>query len=127
MYPFSLAESNINFPMTDDLLLCFLRSRKFDLHRALKLVLEYLSLHLRFLYSLYVQIETPFKILQLKNYIKMIKNYPELFTNLRVARLKHVFDRSHLLVPPKREQNGRRVLMLNARKTFSRNHFQCRG
>lgn len=62
-------------------------------------------------------------LFQLKNYIKMVKNYPELFTNLRVARLKHVFDRDHLLIPSSRDQNGRRVLILNARNYLERFFF----
>ena len=35
-----LEESNINFPMSDELLLCFIRARKYDLHRASKMVFK---------------------------------------------------------------------------------------
>ena len=34
-----IKESDINFPMSDELLLCFIRARKNDLHRALKMVI----------------------------------------------------------------------------------------
>ena len=45
----------------------------------------------------------------------MVKNYPELLTDLRHERMKPTLDLGHLLASPQREQNGRRVLILNAR------------
>lgn len=38
MYCICLPGSDINYPMSDELLLCFIRARKYDLDRALKLV-----------------------------------------------------------------------------------------
>jgi retinaldehyde-binding protein 1 len=52
---------------------------------------------------------------KLKNYLRMMKNYPELFTDLRPGRVKHVFDLGHLLASPLRDQNGCRVFIINAR------------
>lgn len=44
-----------------------------------------------------------------------MKNYPELFTDLRIERVKHVLDLGHLLASPIRDQNGSRVFIINAR------------
>jgi hypothetical protein len=45
--------------------------------------------------------------------MKMTKNYPDFFTGLRPARAKQVLDMDYILVSPQREQNGRRVLIIN--------------
>ena len=45
--------------------------------------------------------------------MKMTKNYPDFFTGLRPARVKQVLDLGYILVSPQREQNGRRVLIVN--------------
>ena len=45
--------------------------------------------------------------------MKMTKNYPDFFTGLRPARAKQVLDMDYILVSPQREQNGRRVLIVN--------------
>ena len=59
---------------------------------------------------------------KLKNYLRMIKNYPELFTDLRPERIKRFLDSGHILASPLRDQNGCRVFILNARN-FLRNVF----
>jgi hypothetical protein len=58
---------------------------------------------------------------KLKNYLRVMKNYPELFTDLRGERVKHVLDLGHLLASPIRDQNGSRVFIINARKF----HQEC--
>nr|CAH0099877.1 unnamed protein product [Daphnia galeata] len=83
-----IKESNINFQINDELLMCFIHARKHDVQRAMKL---------------------------LKNYLRMIKNYPELFTDLRPERIKRFLDSGHILASPLRDQNGCRVFILNAR------------
>ena len=46
-----------------------------------------------------------------------MKNYPELFTDLRIERVKHILDLGHLLASPLHDQNGSRVFMINARNS----------
>ncbi|XP_046644517.1 alpha-tocopherol transfer protein-like [Daphnia pulicaria] len=83
-----IKESDINFQIPDELMLCFIYARKREVQRAMKL---------------------------LKNYLRVMKNYPELFTDLRGERVKHVLDLGHLLASPIRDQNGSRVFIINAR------------
>ena len=45
----------------------------------------------------------------------MVINYPELLTDLIPTRVHVHLDLGHLLASPQRDQNGRRVLILNAR------------
>ena len=45
----------------------------------------------------------------------MTKNYPQLFTDMRLARVKNVLDMGILVSSPHREQNGSRLLILNLR------------
>ncbi|KAI9559554.1 hypothetical protein GHT06_013559 [Daphnia sinensis] len=82
-----IKESDINIVLSDEVLMCFIHARKYDVHRAMKL---------------------------LNHYVRMTKNYPDL-KNLHPLRVKHVLDKGHVLSLPCREQNGRRVLILNLR------------
>ncbi|XP_057369737.1 alpha-tocopherol transfer protein-like [Daphnia carinata] len=82
-----IKESNISFQLSDELLICFLQARKCDLHRATKL---------------------------LNNYLKTMKNYPELLTDLRLERVKHVLVGNHFMLSPLRDQHGHRLLIINA-------------
>lgn len=82
-----IKESDINLALSDEVLICFIHARKYDVHRAMKL---------------------------LNHYLRMIKNYPDL-KNLHPLRVKHVLDKGHVLSSPYREQNGCRVLILNLR------------
>ncbi|XP_046464254.1 alpha-tocopherol transfer protein-like [Daphnia pulex] len=81
-----IEESNINLSMSDELLMCFIHARKYDVNRSMRL---------------------------LNNYIRMTKNYPELLTELRPARAKQVLDMGLVLASPQREQNGRRVFIVD--------------
>lgn len=46
----------------------------------------------------------------------MVKKYPDLFTDLRVERMAHISHLTHhLLASPVRDQNGHRVIIINAR------------
>lgn len=47
----------------------------------------------------------------------MMKNYPELLTDLRLERVKHVLDSGHFMASPVRDQDGHRVLILNTRNS----------
>lgn len=82
-----IKESNINFQLSDELLMCFIQARKCDLHRAMKL---------------------------LNNYFKAMKNYPELLTDLRLERVKHVLVSNHFLLSPLRDQHGHRLAIFNS-------------
>lgn len=82
-----IKESNIDLSMSDELLMCFIHARKGDVHRAMKL---------------------------LNNYVRMTKQYPKL-AQLCPLRVKHVLD-SHFFASPHREQNGCRILLINLRK-----------
>lgn len=75
------------YPIKDDLLICFLRARKFDLNRAFQ---------------------------SLKNYLNMASNYPELLTNLRESQLRAQFNKRLQVVYKGRDRSGRRLFIFRA-------------
>lgn len=54
---------------------------------------------------------------QLNNYFKAMKNYPELLTDLRLERVKHVLVSNHFLLSPLRDQHGHRLAIFNSRNS----------
>lgn len=54
----------------------------------------------------------------------MVQNPHGLLTDLKYARVKIHLNLGHLLASPQRDQNGRRVLILNARK-FLVGYIHC--
>ncbi|XP_046438130.1 alpha-tocopherol transfer protein-like [Daphnia pulex] len=80
-------ESTLEHPIKEELLLCFLRARKYNVDRAFK---------------------------SLKNYLKMVKNYPELFTNLSAFKLRFQLKEQLQLVYKSRDKQGRRIFIFRA-------------
>ncbi|XP_062897492.1 alpha-tocopherol transfer protein-like isoform X2 [Mobula hypostoma] len=76
---------NLNTRLDDAFLLRFLRARKFDYDRALKLLL---------------------------NYHANQRTWPEVFANLRPSAIKHVLDSGFLTVLPYPDPLGRRILVI---------------
>lgn len=114
VYNFIAESNNKNLTVRDELLLCFIRARKYDLHRALRMVIVCVQQLLQ--RSPFKMLKKPFVIQKFKNYLKMVQNHPGLLTDLKYARVKKHLNLGHLLASPQRDQNGRRVLILNARK-----------
>lgn len=46
-----------------------------------------------------------------------MKNYPELLTDLRLERVKHVLVSNHFLLSPLRDQHGHRLAIFNSRNS----------
>ncbi|KAI9565830.1 hypothetical protein GHT06_009625 [Daphnia sinensis] len=79
--------STLEQPIREELLLCFLRARKFNVERAFK---------------------------SLKNYLKMVKNYPELLSNLSVSKLRPQLKEQLQIVYKSRDKLGRRIFIFRA-------------
>ncbi|KZS07026.1 Uncharacterized protein APZ42_029562 [Daphnia magna] len=80
-------ESTLEHPIREELLLCFLRARKFNVERAFK---------------------------SLKNYLKMVKNYPELLANLSVSKLRPQLKEQLQIVYKSKDKLGRRIFIFRA-------------
>ncbi|XP_007909719.1 alpha-tocopherol transfer protein-like [Callorhinchus milii] len=78
-------QPNLKTNLDDGFLLRFLRARKFDYDRALKLLVNYHSSQ---------------------------RAWPEVFDNLRPSAIKHVLDSGFLTVLPHRDSLGRRILVI---------------
>jgi len=72
---------------SDELLLCFIRYRKYNLGRALKSV---------------------------RNYLRLTKSRPDLMANLRSVCVQKLADSVFHRVSPERDQHGRRIYIINS-------------
>ena len=111
---FFLLDANIEVPFSDQVLLCFVRARKSDLNRTLRLVCYYQ--YPLILANNCINRSTFSFTFKLKNYMKMTRNYPDLFTNLQPARLQNVLEFRHVLASPVRDNNGSRIFFLKTGK-----------
>jgi len=80
-----LAETD--YPIKNELLLCFLRARKYDVNRADR---------------------------ALKNYLKMCDQYPDLTTNLQLQELQAHFNQRMQVITNNRDHLGRRIFIFRA-------------
>jgi len=98
--------------LSDELLLCFLRARKNDLNRALRLV----SFNYCFKIYIFLIVSELFAYyFKFKNYWKMSRNYPNLLTNLRQSDVQKILNfRYHLVSPLRDPKNGCRVFLIRA-------------
>lgn len=80
-----------NCCLKDELLLCFVRGRKYDVSRAYK---------------------------SLTKYLKMVKSYPELMANLKESELRHQLNKrlQSIVISEKstRDQHGRHIFIFRA-------------
>ena len=105
-----VTESTLEHPIKEELLLCFLRARKYNADRAFKSVNS-------IAFYCHNQLNSFLLLLlnwQLKNYFKMAKNYPELFTNLSAFKLRFQLKEQLQVVYKSRDKQGRRIFIFRA-------------
>lgn len=80
-------DEGMDYPITDELLLCFLRARKYEVNRAFR---------------------------ALKNYVRMVEQNPDLMANLQAQDLKTHLNQRLQVVARHRDQLGRKIFIFRA-------------
>ena len=89
--------------MNRDLLLIFIRVRKYDLNRSVKLV----TCASNFVFNC---LQLRWVFFQVKNYLKLLKNSPNLTGDLKPQSLKNAVKQNIIFLNRNRDTHGRRII-----------------